>query len=162
MNKQNIAFHVGDQVIHWMYGMGEIIQLDEKVLSDQRDNYYVVQIRDLTLWVPVHQTGESCLRYPTPAKDFQMLFHILASPAEPLLPDRHMRKLQLTELLSDRTLQSVCRVIRDLTSYKRTNRINENDSSILERTRNFLLNEWSVALSIPLQQAERELSDLLE
>jgi RNA polymerase-interacting CarD/CdnL/TRCF family regulator len=162
MNKQNKVFHVGDQVIHWMYGLGEIIQLDEKVLSDQSDYYYVVQIRDLTLWVPVHQTGEPCLRYPTPAKDFQMLFRILAAPAEPLLPDRHMRKLQLAELLNDRTLQSICRVIRDLTSFKRTNRINENDNSILERTRSFLLNEWSVALSVPLHQAESELRGLLE
>jgi RNA polymerase-interacting CarD/CdnL/TRCF family regulator len=162
MNEQTMAFKVGDRVIHWKYGLGEIIHLDEKILSDHTDKYYVVQIRDLTLWVPVNQIGEPCLRLPTPARDFQKLFRFLASPGEPLSADRHMRKTELTELLKDRTLKSVCRVIRDLMNFKRTNKINESDNSILEHARNFLLNEWSVALSVPIKQAEGELSDLLK
>jgi RNA polymerase-interacting CarD/CdnL/TRCF family regulator len=73
-----------------------------------------------------------------------------------------MRKTQLSELLKDRTIESICRVIRDLVYYKRTKNINENDKSILNHARNFLLNEWSVALSVPVQQAEDELMNLLE
>ena len=162
MSERDMSFQVGDQVIHWVYGLGEIIQLDEKVLSGHTGKYYVVQIRDLTLWVPLNETGEHCLRFPTPARDFQKLFRILASPGEPLSPDRFMRKTQLTELLKDGTLESICRVVRDLMYYKRTKKINENDNSILAHARNFLLNEWSVALSVPVQQAESELRNLLE
>lgn len=162
MFEQDLDFQVGDQVVHWVYGLGEIIQLDEKMLSGQSARYYVVQINDLTLWVPLNEMSEHCLRLPTPAKDFQKLFDILASPGETLSPDRHMRKIQLSEFLKDGTLESICRVVRDLTYHKRSNRTNENDSSILERTRNLLLNEWSVALSIPIQQAEHKLSDLLD
>jgi RNA polymerase-interacting CarD/CdnL/TRCF family regulator len=162
MSEQDVSFQVGDQVIHWVYGLGEIIQLDEKVLSGRSAMYYVVQIRDLTIWVPQNETGENCLRFPTPAKDFQKLFRLLSSPGESLSADRYTRKMQLTELLKDGTLESICRVIRDLVYYKRSNKINENDNSILERARNFLLSEWSVALSIPIQQAEHELRGLLE
>jgi RNA polymerase-interacting CarD/CdnL/TRCF family regulator len=50
MNEQDMSFQVGDQVIHWVHGLGEIIQLDEKVLSGNTGQYYVVQIRDLKLW----------------------------------------------------------------------------------------------------------------
>ena len=162
MSERDMSFQVGDRVIHWMYGLGEIIQLDEKVLSGHTSKYYVVQIRDLTLWVPLNETGEHCLRLPTPARDFKKLFRILASPGEPLSPDRFARKTQLTELLRDGTLKSMCRVVRDLVYYKRTKKINENDNSILAHARNFLLNEWSVALSVPVQQAEFELRDLLK
>jgi RNA polymerase-interacting CarD/CdnL/TRCF family regulator len=161
MSEPDMSFQVGDQVIHWVYGLGEIIQLDEKVLSGQIGKYYVVQIRDLTLWVPVNETGENCLRFPTPAGNFKKLFRILASPGEPLSDDRFIRKTQLTELLKDRTPESICRVVRDLVCYKRTKKINENDNSILNHASKFLLNEWSVALSVPLQQAERELRTLL-
>ena len=156
------VFKVGNIVVHWEYGLGEIIQLDEKVLSGRSGKYYVVQIRDLTLWVPREETSEHCLRFLTPARDFQKLFGILASPGEPLSPDRFMRKTQLSELLKDRTIESICRVIRDLVYYKRTKNINENDKSTLNHARNFLLNEWSVALSVPVQQAEDELMNLLE
>jgi len=162
MNERDMSFQVGDQVIHWVYGLGEIVQLDEKVLSGHTGKYYVVQIRDLTLWVPLTETGERCLRFPTSARDFQRLFHILASPGEPLPVDRFVRRTQLTELLKDRTLESICRVVRDLVYYRRTKKINENDNSILAHARKCLLDEWSVALSVPVQQAELELRDLLE
>ncbi len=161
MSELDRSFQVGDQVIHWMYGLGEIIQLDEKVLSGHIGNYYVVQIRDLTLWVPQNETGENSLRFPTPAENFKKLFRILSSPGEPLSDDRFIRKTQLTELLKGRTLESICRVVRDLVSYKRTNKINESDNSILNHASKFLLNEWSVALSVPLPQAEHELRSLL-
>ena len=162
MLEQNRSFQVGDQVIHWVYGLGEIIQIEEKVLSGHTGQYYVVQIRDLTLWVPINETGEHCLRLPTPASDFQKLFRLLASPGEPLSTNHFSRKTQLTELLKDRTLEATCRVVRDLVYHKRTNRLNENDNSILKRARNFLLKEWSAALSVPVYQAERDLRNLLE
>lgn len=161
MSEQVLTFQIGDQVIHWMYGLGKIIQVDEKVLSGRKAKYYVVQIRDLTLWVPLTGNGEHSLRFPTPHKDFLKILKILSSPGEPLPVDRYMRKTQLIELLNDRTLESVCRVIRDLAHYKRTKKINEYDNAILERAKNFLLSEWSVVLSVPIQQAESELRSLL-
>jgi RNA polymerase-interacting CarD/CdnL/TRCF family regulator len=162
MYEQDTTFQVGDQVIHWAYGLGKIIQLDEKEFSGHTSMYYVVQIRDLTLWVPINGTGESRLRFPTPAQDFQKLFDLLASPGEPLSADRYERQNQLMEQLKDGSLESFCRVVRDLTLHKRTKKMNDKDSSILERARSFLLNEWSVALSVPIPQAEKELKELLE
>ena len=161
MLEQNVAFHVGDQVIHWAYGLGEIIQLDEKELFGRTGEYYVVQIRDLTLWVPINDTGIHCLRFLTPAGDFQKLFGILASPGEPLSADRLERKNQLTERLKDGTLESICGVVRDLVFHKRTKKMNENDSSTLSRARSLLLDEWSIVLSVTIQQADDELRELL-
>jgi CarD family transcriptional regulator len=161
MFKQNMAFQVGDQVIHWVYGLGEVVQLDEKELFGQTNQYYVVQTSDLTLWVPVDESSEGRLRFPTPAKDFHKIFDILASPGEALSADRYERKTQLTERLKDGTLESVCRVVRDLTCHKRIKKMNDHDSAVLERARCFLVNEWSVALSVPAEQAERELAELL-
>jgi RNA polymerase-interacting CarD/CdnL/TRCF family regulator len=162
MNEREVSYQVGDQVIHWMYGLGEIIQLDEKALSGHTGKYYVVQTPDLTLWVPLNKTGEQSLRLPTPARDFKKLFRILASPGDELSTDRHARKIQLMELLKDGTLESVCRVVRDLVYYKRTSSLNENDNTLLERARNFLLNEWGAVLSVSIHQAELELGKLLD
>jgi CarD family transcriptional regulator len=161
MLEQNRSFQVGDEVIHWVYGLGEIIQIEEKVLFGHSDQYYVLQTRDLTLWVPLNETGEGYLRLPTPESDFQNLFLLLASPGEPLSKERFARRTQLTELLKGRTLESTCRVVRDLVCHKRTNRLNVDDNTILKRARNFLLNEWSATLSVPIYQAEYELRNLL-
>jgi RNA polymerase-interacting CarD/CdnL/TRCF family regulator len=154
-------FLVGDQVVHSVYGLGEIIQLDEKKLSGRTAQYYVVRIRDLTLWVPINDSGDSNLRYPTPASDFEALFAILRSPGEPLSEDRLVRKTQLTDQIKDGKLSSVCRAVRDLTYHRHTKKMNENDTATLERLQNFLLNEWVVSLSISFSQAKQELSLLL-
>ena len=157
-----MSFQVGDQVIHWVHGLGEIIEIEEKVLTGHSDKYYVVQTSDLTLWVPLSDAGEHSLRFLTPASEFQELFRILASPGEPLAQDRLARRTQLAELLKDGMLESTCRVIRDLVYHKKNNKFNENDSSVLEQSKRFLINEWSAALSVPTRQAERELMNLLE
>lgn len=154
-------FQVGDQVVHWVYGLGEIIQLDEKELQGRTAQYYVVQIRDLTLWVPVGNNGSDCLRYPTPAGDFEVLFEILSGPAQPLSDDRLARKTQLSDQLKDGKLASVCEAIRDLTYHRRIKKMNENDTATLERAQSLLVSEWSVSLSVPIEQARRDLSQLL-
>lgn len=161
MSEQKMAFLVGEQVIHWAYGLGEIIKLDEKELFGCTNSYYVVSIRDMTIWVPLNEKGDSCLRSLTPAEEFGKLFGILSSPGEPLSVDRLERKNHLTEQMRDGTLESVCRVIRDLAFHKRMKKTNENDSVVLARAKSFLLDEWSVVLSVPIYQAEHELSELL-
>ena len=94
-------FQVGDQIVHWVYGLGEIIQVDEKRLLRRTSQYYVVQIRDMTIWVPVGEGSDHSLRYPTPASDFEEIFSILSSPAQPLSDDRLVRKTQLGDQLND-------------------------------------------------------------
>ena len=154
-------FQVGDQVVHWTYGPGEVIQLDEKVLSGQTESYYVVQVRDMTLFVPINDQGQTSLRLPTPAGEFEHLFAILKSPEEPLSGDRWERKNQLMTQMKDGRLESICQVIRDLVAFRRTKKLNDYDAAILERAQNFLLNEWQISLGIPRDQAQRELQSLL-
>jgi RNA polymerase-interacting CarD/CdnL/TRCF family regulator len=157
-----LPFQVGDKVVHWSYGPGEIIQLDEKSLSGRMTLYYVVQVRDLTLWVPVEGANQRSLRPPTSTGEFKKLFEILRGPGERLSDDRYERKAQLTELLRDGTLLSVCRAIRDLSSHGYRKKLNDYDAALLERARKFLLDEWRISLSVPLSDAERQLELLLE
>ncbi len=161
MDDQKLHFQVGDMVIHWMYGPGTIIQVDEKELDGRISQYYVVRTHDLTIWVPISGSGEKCLRLPTPAEDFNHLFTVLSSSGEPLSTDRLERKLQLTERMKSGSLEEICTVVRDLFSQKRSSKMNENDNATLERARSFLISEWSIALNVPAQQAYHELDGLL-
>jgi RNA polymerase-interacting CarD/CdnL/TRCF family regulator len=157
-----LPFQVGDKVVHWSYGPGEIIQLEEKSLSGRMTLYYVVQVRDLTLWVPVEGADQHSLRPPTSIGEFEKIFKILREPGEKLSDDRYERKAQLTGLLRDGTLESVCRAIRDLSFHGYRKKLNDFDAAILERARKFLLDEWKISLSVPLSDAEHQLELLLE
>ena len=157
-----MAFHIGDKVVHWSYGPGEIVRIDDKSLSGHSDQYYVVRVRDLTLYVPVAGAEKHRLRPPTARGEYEKLFEILRAPGEYLSDDRFERKTQLMELLSDGRLESVCRAIRYLYDFGCRKKLNDYDAALLERARRFLLEEWMLSLGIPLGDAQRKLDRLLE
>jgi RNA polymerase-interacting CarD/CdnL/TRCF family regulator len=156
-------FHKGDTVMHWTYGIGQIVNLEERDLAGSKSIYYVVQVRDMTVWVPADSKVRSRLRSPTPKTRFQRLLAILSSPSEPLPEDRLERKTHLVELLQDGRPESLCLLIRDLSAYQKQQPrpMNDNDQMMLKQTRNTLLGEWAFVLGITHAQAEHELHRLL-
>jgi RNA polymerase-interacting CarD/CdnL/TRCF family regulator len=154
-------YQVGDTVIHANYGLGEIVQMDEKFIHERQMLCYVVSIRGMTIWVMADDAGKSGLRLPTPGSDFEKLFAILSSPGEPLPVDRFERKTFLFDRMKDGRLASICSVIRDLALYRQGKKFNDYDKSTLERAKDFLLAEWMYSLSVSLAQANHKLMQLL-
>ncbi len=156
-------FHSGDTVMHWTYGIGQIVNLEERDLFGSKTLYFAVQVRDMTVWVPADSKVGSRLRSPTSKSRFKQLLGILSSPSEPLPEDRLERKTRLLELLHDGRPESLCQVIRDLSAYQRqkVRPMNDNDQMVLKQSRNTLLGEWGFVLSITHAQAEFELHRLL-
>jgi RNA polymerase-interacting CarD/CdnL/TRCF family regulator len=156
-----MEYHTGDAVIHWTYGFGKILRQEERTFSGEKKLYYVVQIRDLTLWVPADGELVSRLRSPTPGREFSKLFAILSGPGETLSDDRLERKTHLDEELKDGKAEAVCRVIRDLSFFQHRKPLNDNDKLILRQASDSLLGEWGFSLSIPVAEAQVELYRLL-
>jgi len=155
-------FPVGSTVIHANHGLGEIVRIEDAPINGSRERCYVVKIRDLMVWVPItNGAGKSSLRIPTPEKEFNKLIKILSSPSEPLPEDRKKRKTHLIEQLTDGSAHSLCRLIRDLSSYSHKKRLSEEDKSIFQRAQNTLLTEWAFSLSEPLPQARKRMGELL-
>ena len=156
-------FNTGDTVMHWSYGIGQIVDLEERDLSGLKSLYYAVQMRDLMIWVPADDDVKSRLRTPTPKPRFKRLLSILSGPSQPLPEDRLERRTHLLELLKDGRPESLCQIIRDLSAYQKQKGkpMNDNDQMVLKQARNTLLGEWGFVLSITHAQAESELHRLL-
>ena len=154
-------FHAGDPVIHWNYGLGKVVRLEERDISGSKMLYYVVQVRDMTVWVPRDGNLGSRLRHPMPASGFKKMLMILSSPGEPLPDDRHKRKIQLIDLLKQGRPESFFRVIRDLCGFKQGRTLSDSDQALLRLTQSALVGEWGYALSISQAQAEQELQHMI-
>ncbi len=156
-----MSFHIGDKVIHWTHGLGEIVQIEEKIIHDHPTNCYVVCTPDLMIWIPIDDLQQNNLRVPTPPEEFVKLFDILTSPSEKLLEDRVLRKDQLMAQMNDGQLASIFRVVRDLTHFKHNTKLNDREKSILERAVNSLLTEWTYTLGISQNQAQLAMMSML-
>jgi CarD family transcriptional regulator len=157
-----MKFYVGDKVIHRTYGLGEIVQIEDKELLGKKQLYYVVRLGDLMVWVPVNDEVQTSLRPPTPQSEFSKMFEILSSPCQPLSSDRFERKSFLAQKMKEGNLEAICQVVRDLSGYRSLKKFNDDDATTLERATNMLLNEWNFTLFVPRKQAELELKKLLK
>lgn len=156
-----MANQIGDKVIHSAYGMGEIIDIEDKTIGEKRTTCYVMRTPDLTVWIPVDNEGKQNLRTPTPAPEFSKVFKVLQEPGERLLDDRVQRKNQLMAQMSAGSLLSICEVVRDLTWYKQEKKLNDHEKAILDRATKSLLTEWAYSLQISISQAQEAMTGLL-
>jgi CarD family transcriptional regulator len=161
MKEVDMDFQVGDTVVHRNYGPGKIIDLEERKIHGSVRACYVVEIGNLTIWVPVDTDEQPSLRPPTTPRAFKKVISVLSSPGIPLPEDRQARQQYLHSRMHDGKLTSVCEVIRDLTLHSRQKKLSDNDKAILERARGLLVEEWGMCTSTPPAQVERELSNLL-
>ena len=63
--------------------------------------------------------------------------------------------------MRDGQLASICKVVRDLTHFKRNGKLNDQEKYILERAEKSLLTEWTYSLGLPLSQAHQAMTSML-
>jgi RNA polymerase-interacting CarD/CdnL/TRCF family regulator len=157
-----MVFKIGDKVIHLNHGLGEIVEIEDKMIHDHIVSCYVFRTPHLTTWVPIDTVDRHNLRLPKSKREFKDLSSVLQSPNEPLPEDHLERKKHLLELMNDGQLNSICRVVRALSDLGNNTKLNEMDKSILERAKNSLLVEWMFSLSVTLSQAQHQMAELLD
>lgn len=155
-------YKVGDTIVHWTHGIGTVVAIDQKDIAGVTRQYYVVDIEQFKLWVPVDEANKGSLRFPTESAQFDTLFDILRSPGEQLPDNQYQRKLELRQRMQKRTLGDVCHVIRDLKDQSRQHPLNQNDASVLFQAEEYLLDEWVLSLGAERSNALRELEVLLQ
>lgn len=119
--------------------------------------YYVVQVSDLTIWVPMDGNLESRLRVPNSASAFQAILAVFTEPPETLPADYRLRNQQLQARLKEGSAEAWCRLLRDLAADRQNRNWSGNDRALLTVVRKILLAEWSFSLSISPEQAEMDL-----
>lgn len=160
--KEPVKYKVGDTIVHWIYGMGTVVAIEQKDIAGVTQQYYVVEVAPLKLWVPVEEVETSSLRFPTEIGQFQALFDILQTPGGPL-PDHHyQRKSFLQDRMQRSSLSGLCHVIRDLSDRSQQHSLNQNDTAVFSRAKNQLLDEWVLAMGTQRLNALQELQALLQ
>ncbi len=156
-----MKYQVHDRVMHWTYGTGEIVSIEQKTLSGDTREYYVFRTSDLTLWVPADESGENNLRPPLSSDLFRKQLKSLTKPAQSLPDQPYPRQNELMERMRNRSLADICSVIRDLTAREHSGKLNRSDQDIMNRAQSLLVDEWQLSLGGERHEIERELYKIL-
>ena len=155
-------YDVGDTVVHWTYGSGKIVGIDDKGLPGEPCFYYVIECSKQTLWVPIVENGRSSLHLPTSRSDFKLLANILRSQGEKMPDNPCQRQDQLEERMLKASPKDLCLVIRDLTYRSHRGKLSNSDTRVLNHAQSFLLDEWELSLGTPREKARREMEGILK
>ena len=156
-----MSFREGDYVMHWTFGFGKVIRLENQLVAQKEVLHYMVQVDDMSIWVPEDEMLSARLRSPSTKKEFKHLQDILSSPGEELPDDRLLRKNRLLEILKDGSAKSLFDVVRSLANYRKVRALNDNDQVLLKRAEKALIGEWGFVLSVTTLQASTELHQML-
>lgn len=156
-----INYEIGDTVVHWTHGLGTVVAIDKMDLAGITQQYYVVEVQLFKLWVPIDEVNDGAIRFPMESVQFKEFFDILRMPGEQLPDNQYKRKNELRERMQKRTLEGLCHVIRDLTDRSLEHTLNQNDSAVLFRAEEHLLDEWVLSLGAERSDALLELEVLL-
>lgn len=157
-----MRYAVGDTVVHWTHGLGTVVAIDEMDLAGATKPYYVVEVEQFKLWIPLEEAHDGSIRPPAESSQFETLFDILRTQGQPLPDHYDQRKNGLRARMQKRTLADLCHVIRDLSDRSRHHSLNENDAAVLFRAQEHLLDEWVVSLGIDRSQALKTLEILIQ
>lgn len=156
-----MGYDIGDTVVHWTHGLGKVIGIEERDLAGISQAYYVVEVGLLKLWIPADAANQGSLRFPMESVQFEHLIHILQTPGEPLSDNYTKRRFALRDRIQKRTLEDLCYLIRDLTDRSHHHNLNQNDSDVLFRAEEYLLDEWALSLGTERSKAQGELEVIL-
>lgn len=158
---ERVKFQIGDVIVHWTYGLGTVVGIDQKDIGGIAQQFYIVEVGLLKIWVPVELAEVSAIRFPTESSQFKANLDILRTLGEQLPEHQFKRKIELRDRMQQRTLVDLCHVIRDLTDRSHQHSLNQNDSSVLFRAEEHLLDEWVISLGAERSDALGELKEYL-
>lgn len=157
-----MQFKVGDFVVHSAYGLGQVVTLQKKQLSEGEARlYYEVATQKNNVWVPVDSAATGTLRALTTKADLNRFKEVLRAKPQPLNVDRRVRQTEINERLKRGSFQTICEVVRDLTALGWRKPLGEADSALLRRATDTLCQEWAAAANSTVLVAQQQISALI-
>jgi RNA polymerase-interacting CarD/CdnL/TRCF family regulator len=157
-----MPFKRGDLVVLPAYGIGHISEIEEKNFSEQGIRlYYQIALLKRTIWIPVEAHQMSGLRLVIVKRDLDHYRSVLKSPPAVMEKNYRQRQLGLVSRLKQGSFQIICEVVRDLTAWSWRNPLGQTETTLLQKTRASLYQEWATAAGISTIEAIQEIDSLL-
>jgi CarD family transcriptional regulator len=147
-------FQIGDNIVYPMHGVGIINAIEEKEISGERQQYYVIKmlIGNMQVMIPRSKVLSSNIR---PITDIIALKHIINiyqnGESGQLLPWKQRHKVN-TDKIKTGKIQECAEVVRDLMRLKKEKALNTSDKIMLDKTHEFLISELGLIKGITENQ----------
>ena len=145
---------IGDNIVYPMHGVGIIKAIEEKEISGEKQQYYVIKmsIGNMKVMIPTGKILSSSIR---PITDIIALKHIINifhhGESDRLLPWKQRYKVNMDKIKTGK-IQECTEVVRDLMSMKKEKALNSSEKKMLDNAHEFLISELRLIKGITENQ----------
>jgi len=140
---KNIAYSLGDWVVHASYGVGQITRIEDKPIQEVNTQCYKVKTKDCIYWFPKTEFGNPRIRPVASEEKFHEVIKNLRSKASTQDTDRELWKQAIDEVQANNDLISISLLVRDLSTQQVIRGLNQNERNALNANKERLLVEWA-------------------
>jgi CarD family transcriptional regulator len=147
-------FQIGDNIVYPMHGAGIIKAIEEKEISGEKQQYYVIKmlISNMQVMIPTGKILSSSIRPVTDIIALKHIIHIFQhGESDRLLPWKQRFKVN-TDKIKTGKIQEGAEVVRDLMRMKREKALNTSERKMLDNAHDFLISELGLIKGITENQ----------
>lgn len=147
-------FQIGDNIVYPMHGVGVIIAIEEKEISGEKQQYYVIKmsISNIQVMIPAGKILSSSIRPVTEINALKEIIHIFHhGETDRLLPWKQRYKVNMEKIKTGK-IQEGAEVVRDLLRMKKEKALNTSEKKMLNNANEFLISELKLIKGITENQ----------
>jgi CarD family transcriptional regulator len=155
-----MMFNIGDKVVYPMHGAGVIEDIEEKEISGEKLQYYIIKLPmgEMKAMVPMNKVKEVGLRQVIEEDDVLKVFEVLKGESSNMPLNWNHRYRANLEKIKSGSIFEVAEVVRNLSSRDHQKGLSTGEKKMLENARRILLSELVLAKNV----AENNMVEILE
>jgi RNA polymerase-interacting CarD/CdnL/TRCF family regulator len=161
MTTDTPTFSTGDWLIHRTYGVGQVVDLEEKRLHRQVRQFYKVRTNDSTFWLPLEKPINSRVEPLPSKKELKKAISIFKKSPEVMGKNANERKDRINRVQTEGSLIAIAKLIRDLTHLASVKNLTATEQRALKALTDRFTNVWSVCRDINVEKAGQQLNQIL-
>ncbi len=147
-------FQIGDNIVYSLHGAGIINAIEEKEISGEKQQYYVIKmlIGNMQVMIPTCKILNSSIRPVTDINALKHIIHIFQhGETDRLLPWKQRYEVNIRKIKTGK-IQECAEVVRDLMRMKKEKALNTSEKKMLDNAHEFLISELELIKGITENQ----------
>lgn len=158
-----LSFKIGDKAVYPAHGVGEIVSIDKKNISNNQISFYVMRIlgSDMTIMVPVANVEQVGLRCIIPPRQVNEVYEILKQKNVSIdMSTWNRRYREYMKKIKTGSVFEIAEVLRDLYLLKNEKVLSFGEKKLLDTAKNLLVKEISIAKKRSEIAVEKDLKQI--
>ncbi len=161
---KDTTFKINQKVVYPLQGVGEIMEIKERVFKEKDTLYYIIYlgVSDMTVMVPVEKAEDLGIRAIVSKSESMKALTMISEDFEPVTADWKLRYQMNLDLLKSGSVMDISTVVRTLYHRSKVKELPILERKLFDSALKILIDEIAFSLDKSKDDAEQMIFDKLE